>query len=228
MSIQEAKPEDGRPCTVLLFSGGRDSTLAAIRLHKLGHRLVLVTITASHLYGILSVKRRLLELTQCLPGDTLWLQVVQPQLEAGLSYFHHRTCLPCQYAYVVTGATIARQVGATCVSLGYARYQADWPEQTTLATAELKRVLSLHGLDLLLPVYDVNSRTEAILALKQHGLSELSLEQKCSQQVSNVRLDDPTLLDQVTRWGAAIDTGLQGPPPSLEVTASMQLSEVKA
>lgn len=58
-----------RAC-VLLFSGGRDSTIAAVRLSRSFERLFLVTITSEHLIGIASVRRRLSELKSRLPQTT--------------------------------------------------------------------------------------------------------------------------------------------------------------
>ncbi len=216
----------GRPRVVLLFSGGRDSTLAALRLANAGHPLTLVTITAAHLSGIVAVKRRLTELAPLLPGQTEWLQIVQPQLPSAATYFHHKTCLPCQCAYVVVGAVAARERGTRHVALGYAGYQSDWPEQAPVATAKLASVLHEQGLELLLPVYDLESRAAAIAELKKWGVSDLSLEQKCTQQVHNVRLDDQTLHEQVQLWGAAIKGELEAAAPRLEVSLRMSLAQV--
>ena len=59
-----------------MFSGGRDSTLAAIRLSQQFDRLLLATITSDHLVGIDSVRRRLTELAPLLPPGSEWLHVL--------------------------------------------------------------------------------------------------------------------------------------------------------
>jgi PP-loop superfamily ATP-utilizing enzyme len=61
---------------ILMFSGGRDSTLAAIRLAQEWEKLVLVTVTTEHLVGLGSVIKRLEELKLHLPGNTEWISPV--------------------------------------------------------------------------------------------------------------------------------------------------------
>ena len=92
--------------TVVMFSGGRDSTLAAMRLHLLGVPVTLVTVTSTHLVAIESVRRRLTELLQHLPGDTRWLLVQQPEELRTDTSFYEQTCLPCHHAYVVASAAL--------------------------------------------------------------------------------------------------------------------------
>ena len=194
---------------VLMFSGGRDSTLAAIRLASQGFKLTLVTITSSHLFGVEAVKGRLVEMAELLPPDTDWLLIRQPtELHTDTS-FYKQTCLPCHHAYVVVAGVVAQALGITNLAFGYAGYQGTWPEQTPLATSRLSNVLSESGTRLLLPVYDLTSQAVAERELESLGLSPLALEQKCSQQVTNVELSDPQLRDQIALWEAAIRASTQ-------------------
>lgn len=193
---------------VLMFSGGRDSSLAAVRLFRAGYEPVLVTVTSDHLIGIDKVHQRLRELKAILPAETRWLHVGQPENLFTDKMFYAKTCLPCHQAYVVVAAKIAKAVGSRRIALGYASYQSDWPEQTPLATVRLKAVLADFGMELILPAYDVPSKDEAITELKCDGLSEMSLEQKCLQQVLNVKLEPAHLAEQVSGWGMAIRDSL--------------------
>ncbi len=195
------------PC-VLMFSGGRDSTLAAVRLHRTGTRVALVTVTSGHLVGIDRVKRRLGELAVALPPDTPWIQVRQPVDLRTDTSFYEQTCLPCHHAYVVVSAAIAATAPARRLAFGYAGYQADWPEQTPLAVSRLGRVLARHGIRLELPVYDLPSREAALAELVGLGMSGDALEQKCLRQVTNVRLADEKLRQQVDLWEQAIDRSM--------------------
>jgi hypothetical protein len=133
---------------ILMFSGGRDSTLAALRLHRAGYSLKLITITADHLFGLNSVERRLHEIAPLLHPDTEWLQIPQPALRGTQHLFHQQTCLPCQSAYVVTGVNMARQSSARKLALGYASYQAGWPEQGPQAKVVLEHTLKQHDIEL--------------------------------------------------------------------------------
>lgn len=189
---------------VLMFSGGRDSSIAAVRLARAGHSPTLVTITSNHLLGIDKVKQRLAELAPHLTPATRWFRIAQPADLATDTSFYEQTCLPCHHAYVVVAAAIARSMNARRLAFGYTSYQSDWPEQTPLAIARLRAVLADYDIELDLPVADLSSRDEAEGALKALGLSPNSLEQKCNRQVTNVKLDEAKLGEQISLWEAAI------------------------
>ena len=203
----------GRPIAqgsgrVLMFSGGRDSTLAAVRLAADRLPISLVTVSSSHLVGIERVKGRLAEIASRLPPDTSWIHVRQPDELRTDTSFYERTCLPCHHAYVVASGVLARVLGASRIAFGYAGYQQDWPEQTPAAVSSLRRVLARHGIALELPVYDLPSKEAAIAELTSLGLSTAALEQKCTVQVTNVVLAEEKLLQQVGLWETAIDRSM--------------------
>jgi hypothetical protein len=187
-----------------MFSGGRDSTLAAMRLMQQGVSLTLVTITSDHLHGIEAVKRRLAEFKSKLPENTEWILIKQPtELHTDTS-FYKQTCLSCHHAYVVVAGVVAKALGIFNLAFGYAGYQNSWPEQTPLAVSRLSQVLSESGISLLLPVYDLSSRSMTDAELISLGLSHEALEQKCSRQVSNIALNDADLRQQIDLWESAI------------------------
>jgi FtsZ-binding cell division protein ZapB len=108
----------------------------------------------------------------------------------------------------VVAANVARSLGATDLALGYTTYQSDWPEQTPIAIESLTAVLKEYRIRLLLPVRDLASREQATSELETSGLSTLSLEQKCSRQITNVKLEEEKLRSQVALWQGAIRTSL--------------------
>jgi hypothetical protein len=193
---------------LLMFSGGRDSTLAAMRMARDGLPMTLVTVSSSHLVGIERVKARLSELAGRLDGSTPWLRVRQPAELRTDTSFYEQTCLPCHHAYVVVSGVLARSLGADRLAFGYAGYQRDWPEQTPYAIACLAAVLERHGIALELPVYEVISKEAATAELSALGLSTEALEQKCLRQITNVALADAQLRRQVELWESAIDRSL--------------------
>lgn len=203
--IQELDPTHG---CVLMFSGGRDSTLAALRLHDQGYRVTLVTVSSGHLFGIAAVRHRLREMRAALPSDTQWIRVGQPDELRTDTSFYEMTCLPCHHAYVVVAVSVAVHLKAKTLAFGYAGYQNTWPEQTPLAVNRLHRTLEQQGIRLSLPVYDLFSREEVETALSDYGVSQASLEQKCLQQVRNVALSDDRLNTQVNLWERAIADSL--------------------
>src|SRR5690349_13524159 len=95
-------PEAG---CALLFSGGRDSSIAAIRLARTYPRLNLVTVSSDHLVGMNHVTVRLAELKRHLHPATLWHQAVyEGEPETGSELV--RTCLPCHAVYLLAGLTV--------------------------------------------------------------------------------------------------------------------------
>jgi len=197
---------------LLMFSGGRDSALAAVRLCKMGMSPALITIVAGHLVGINRVKTRLAELRPYLPPGSQWVLVKQPAELKTDTTFYDRTCLPCQHAYVVAAVGLAAKAEVKKVAFGYVSYQNHWPEQTPFAIARLQAVLRGHGMELLLPVQDLLSRESALQELKSLGLSVESLEQKCIRQVTNVTLSSEKLAEQVALWENAINQSILAMP----------------
>ena len=191
-----------------MFSGGRDSTIAAVRLADAGEGLVLVTVSSGHLIGIDRVRSRVLELRAVLPPDTRWVTVRQPRDLRTDTAFYKRTCLPCHHAYVVIAAAFARMTASPKVAFGYVSYQNSWPEQTALAVTRLRAVLDHFRLGLVLPAYDLASRDQAIAELIARGLNGNALEQKCLRQVSNVALGQLVLESQIERWATALEASL--------------------
>lgn len=186
---------------VHMFSGGRDSTLAALRLAGKFEKLILVTVTTANLVGLERVARRLVELRPHLPGTTEWLQIALPA-----DFVPHRqvaptTCLPCHHVYLVTGAIVAEKYGSKHLALGYTGYQSGWTEQTPYAIERLSEIMSSIGLRMILPVADLETKEQAVEELRANNLSTLSLEQKCIRQLNDAGLSLDLLRQEVDRWG---------------------------
>jgi hypothetical protein len=194
--------------SVLMFSGGRDSTIAALRMVQAGTMPILTTVSSSHLIGIERVRKRVKEMEQFLATRVPWLVVRQPTELRTDTSFYEQTCLPCHHAYVVVGAAVAAKAGCKNLAFGYASYQNSWPEQTPYAIERLAAVLNRHAIQLLLPAYDLASREQAIMELSARTLSSEALEQKCIQQVNNVKLDQARLTQQVDLWESAIHASM--------------------
>jgi hypothetical protein len=189
-----------------MFSGGRDSTLSAVRLARQGHEVILVTVTSAHLVGIAAVRKRLVELKSLLPDATKWVQVRQPEIPTGALLA--QTCLPCHRSYAAVGGAVAHQHGSEALAFGYTQYQADWAEQTPYAVERLREALVRGGLRLLTPVYDVASKDCAIRELRTLGLSASALEQKCLQQQFNLSLPPKQLRQEIDHWAKALELAL--------------------
>ena len=184
---------------VLMFSGGRDSTISAIKLASIYHEIKLVTVISDHLYGLPIVRKRISELRNILKPSTEWICVIQPEYKKN-DDLTWRTCLPCQRAYVAIGAHIAIQYKIKNIALGYTHYQQNFPEQHPYAISRLYEVLNSFGLNLVLPAINIQSKEAAIKELINHDLTETALEQKCIKQIINIELKEDYLIAEIERW----------------------------
>lgn len=173
-----------------MFSGGRDSTLAAIRLSLTGVSLVLVTVSSSRLSRLENVVARLSELRGLLSPDTVWINLHQGDDSCPQSV------LPLYQAYCAL--CLAREYGAKAVAFGYSGYQSSWPEQTPAAIEALEAFLEQQGLALVLPVQNLESKLQAIEELSLNGLSSHALEQKATSATSDAATS--LSFDDIFRW----------------------------
>jgi tRNA(Ile)-lysidine synthase TilS/MesJ len=195
---------------VIMFSGGRDSTLAAVRLHAESKRLALVTVSSDHLTGIDRVHQRLYELKSILPPTTPWIHIIAPHSLSERGGGEAFTCLPCHRFYTLAGAITADKLGAKIIAFGYSGYQSNWPEQTPYAVHRLEQVLHHNNLDLMVPVYDIQSKDSAVRELATFNLSFDALEQKCLLAKTNATLSATSMVQSVDFSMAALQTMLQG------------------
>lgn len=190
---------------LLLFSGGRDSTLAAVRLALQGAPLTLLTLTHNGLTGLAAVKTRLAELASHLPIGTEWVLAKQ---SAELSRIdktmpeHLGFNLVC----VVTAIQIARERGLREIAFGYTRYQAHWTEQSPAAVEGLANFLLPIGLELQLPVHSLATKKAATDDLMKLGLSASALEQK--SEILNTDFGAEALQREVRVWLECLRTVL--------------------
>jgi len=113
---------------------------------------------------------------------------------------------------------LAKRLGARRLAFGYTNYQSAWLEQSIPAVERLRRFLATRGVELLLPVYDLSSKSQAISELEALGLSGEALEQKCLVQQRNLRLSPETREHELDEW----ETSLGELDPA---TAALSLSD---
>jgi PP-loop superfamily ATP-utilizing enzyme len=212
---------------ILLFSGGRDSTIAALRLCTAVKNLTLLTVTSGHLVGLRSVRQRLAELAPALSSKTEWVHAVM-RAEGAAEQNTVRTCLPCHHGYFAVASAVADQRQACVLAAGYTGYQSEWLEQSEYAIDQLRNVLSKFGKELLLPVRDLQSKEQAIAELRSSGLTIDALEQKCLVQQFNTRIQNEALrYAEIQRWAEALNAALAKPDSvNFEVLSAMSLGKV--
>ena len=202
--LHDASPTSSPEICALMFSGGRDSTLAAVRLLRRHFELLLITVSSNHLVGIEQVRRRLAEFRQRPRMRATWMLVAQPPEFASAMPTEHQTCLPCHMAYAGIGLRMSLASAAKYLAFGYAGYQAHWLEQRPDAVHILRKQLHKSGVRLLLPVSDIASKRDAVRELRAEGLNDNALEQKCLLQQLNVPLRHDEASAEIDRWGRAL------------------------
>lgn len=216
--------EDG---CILLFSGGRDSSIAAVRLSSEFSRLILITVTTGHLDGIEAVHKRLLELKQFLPERAGWVRAIAAN-ESLVRIGAVESCLPCHRQYLTIAVSVAVREGIRNIALGYAGYQSEWLEQTPLAIDRLRTVLAELNLNLLLPAGDLRSKDEAKGILRERGLSDFALEQKClKQQFNDNDLTAEQVAAEVDAWGRELRLAFTMPPAGMVLKPMVRVKEIK-
>ncbi len=221
---------DSTDC-VALFSGGRDSTVAALRLVQNFPSLKLVTVTTEHLVNLGSVIQRLKELGDVLPKTVSWIHAVaRPNALVTIGQENIESCLPCHHTYLKTAMAIAKSFGARNIALGYASYQDTWLEQTPYAVDALRDVLTEFGMNLLLPSANLSSKIEAAEILKNYGLTDSAMEQKCLQQQFNTRDLSPTAAtSEIDSWKIALRKSFHaGMLSDVDISTPLFLREVTA
>jgi len=167
---------------VLLFSGGRDSALAAIRLARSFDHIVLVTIMSPHMTGLDRVRSRIDELKRTIPIRCEWILVGEQPLGRSGIQLNELGCISCHFGYFAMAHAIAREVGCANIACGFVQYQNSWVEQTPYAVSQLTKVMAEHGINLVLPVAEIASKSEVEAELLSNKLSIDSLELKCTRQ----------------------------------------------
>ena len=213
---------------VLMFSGGRDSTLAAVRLANSGKKLILSTVSSEHLEGISAVEQRLIELKRYLSEDTLWILYADTGLTAPGLNLAPNTCLPCFLKYTSLGVITARKFNTPSLSFGFTKYQSEWPEQTRYAVEKFRTVLNEFSINLEIPVYNITTKEKAIEELEGLGLTISALEQKCSRQIMNKEISLALLEKAIDEWTTALHLAVSSNlllDPAL--ISSRKLSDIK-
>jgi hypothetical protein len=181
---------------VLLFSGGRDSTLAAIKLAR-KYQLVLLTIRGEHLIGFDAVVQRAIELRRAIPETTEWFLVETAPMNRQEAL---RGCMSCQLTATAAAVQLAKRVGATVVSTGFAGYQRAWIEQSPEAEEILRHALARDGLRLELPAATIKSKEQAVAELRALSLTTEPLEQKCVSQQLNPSIEKEERSSALKAW----------------------------
>jgi hypothetical protein len=186
-----------------------------------------MTVTTAHLDGIQAVHKRLLELKKFLPERAEWVRAIVAN-ETLVRIGAVESCLPCHRQYLTIAVSLAVREGMRNIALGYASYQSEWLEQTPLAIDRLRAILAELDLNLLLPAADLRSKDEAKAILRERGLSDLALEQKClKQQFNDKDLTVEQVAVEIDAWCRELRTAFTSPPAGIVLKPIVRVKEIR-
>jgi hypothetical protein len=178
---------DDENTTLVLFSGGRDSSLAACLLATAGRQVHLLTCDNGVCIGAEVSQHRFVELQQALshrlegrtvvPSMGLFRRIALQNIEADFARFgKNLILLGSQLATHTEGIVFCLARGLKCMAAGSTRYQSHFPEQMNVARERLQAFCREFGIEYLLPVGDFSSEDDVKYQLLDYGVSTKSLE----------------------------------------------------
>lgn len=176
----------GKKRAVVLFSGGRDSSLATCLLHQRGYSVSLLTTSSGASFGENLVEYRVNELRNALNAELPWSRISTPGLFRSVAiadierdferWSTNLIILGAQFASLTEGVVNCLQNEVSTLATGYVKYEQDYHEQSPVAVAWLSDFCASFGIELTLPVYDYTSIDHVKYALLNFGVSTKSLE----------------------------------------------------
>lgn len=175
---------------VLLFSGGRDSSLAAVRLIEMGYEIHLLTFDNGAIEGIARSNLRLGEFNEKIKKKIITRKIINcKELFKKIALFDiekdieslktNLICMGCKMAMHTISVNYCLKNDIKVIADGYTYYQREWPEQMPKAIEEIRDFHDKYGIEYINPVYDIKSKENAKEKLALHKLSVDSLEGKC-------------------------------------------------
>lgn len=191
----------------ILFSGGRDSTLATLIYHRQGSYLHLLSFDSGLGYGSELRMMRVRELQRAFGEDThTWRLLPNYGLVKLICFSELVSDIKqdgCQQLLLGESLAMFARAIDYCLAndirmlaIGASGYQANFAEQTPVAIEFFKGLCEDYGLTLVTPVLQYASELEVKEALLLAGLSSKSLE--ASTILSD--LDGETLQDVVLQY----------------------------
>lgn len=177
---------------ILCFSGGRDSSCAALKLIHAKRNPLLLTVIDSNFQSDIKTEQRVNELNKNVRSPFSWLSIRVPDFYnkiLEIPVLTSPSCLNCFMVKLSVAIIIAQKHSIDTVAAGFTSYQASWVEQSPTAIEEINKFLAEYGLTLELPVLDFQSKDEACKILSEHSITPRPLEPVCHCAEEGTRED---------------------------------------
>ena len=174
----------------LLFSGGRDSSLACCVLANRGCKIHLLTFNNGATIHLDLADQRYDELNgkfsdailqrRLIPSYTLFKEIALKNLETDFEkYETNLICMGCKLAMHVISLIYCLENEIPVIADGYTDYQKKWIEQMPEAIETVRKFHGEYNIKYINPVYNENSKEHVKEKLLKFGLSSESLEGTC-------------------------------------------------
>ncbi|MDH4201509.1 MAG: hypothetical protein OEV87_01270 [Phycisphaerae bacterium] len=167
---------------VLCFSGGRDSSCAALKLLDAKRNPLLITVIDSGIQDDTKTEQRVKELHNNVNSPFSWLSIRVPAFYAkvlGIPILTSPSCFNCFMVKLSVAIILAKKHSIDTIATGFTSYQSAWVEQSPTAIEEIENFLGEYGLKLELPVWNLESKEHACRMLSEYSITPRPLEPKC-------------------------------------------------
>ena len=190
LAIKSQSPIKKKKTVTLLFSGGRDSSLACCVLANRGCKIHLLTFNNGATIQLDLADQRYEELNEkfsdailqrkLIPSYSLFKEIALKNLEEDFEkYETNLICMGCKLAMHVISLIYCLENKIPVIADGYTDYQKQWIEQMPEAIESVRKFHSEYNIKYINPVYSENSKEQVKEKLLGFGLSTESLEGKC-------------------------------------------------
>lgn len=171
---------------LLLQSGGRDSTAAAVSLLEEGHSVTGITLSADAENRIHLPRTRAIELKEkykdyrwAMMDFTEWDSSFKRSVSDKFNDELPKSCLLCAISKLTAIIPFCKGLNIKKIAMGYTNYQSSWAEQTPYAIELQQAYLKNLDIDLVLPVQLLESKSQASSILMSRDLTPSPLENPC-------------------------------------------------
>ncbi len=182
---------------LLLYSGGRDSTLAALKLLEEGFKVKAITFVAPYIVGEKNICTTINRIKSSYNRSFVFLGFmdISGVMREYIKHYYNLTpklieeefgelspsqvnCLSCRMAMYTMAIILARQMKIKRIAEG-ARYSQGFVVQLPEFFNVLNEILNTYGLELVLPVYNIEDDQLLKSYLLMRGFIPKSYEMQC-------------------------------------------------